>query len=97
MDAYKSLVERRLLEFDPKHPLPVLPSHLGNALPAKDQVEIKRQLAIKEQDLLYSKQRNEKLHLELESLKKDQQKELESLRSQLAMTGSDSKLAERVK
>jgi cell division protein FtsB len=34
-------------------------------------VELKRQLAIKEQDLTYAKQRNEKMYQEVESLKKE--------------------------
>jgi hypothetical protein len=34
-------------------------------------VELKRQLAIREQDLNYAKQRNEKLSNEIESLKRD--------------------------
>ena len=28
LDAYRVLLERRLQELDPKHPLPVLPQHL---------------------------------------------------------------------
>ena len=29
LEAYKNLLEKRLLDFDPKHPLPVLPTHIG--------------------------------------------------------------------
>ncbi|CAN0469327.1 unnamed protein product, partial [Hapterophycus canaliculatus] len=28
-EAYSRLLERRLLEMDPEHPLPVMPRHLG--------------------------------------------------------------------
>jgi hypothetical protein len=71
LEAYKSLLERRILDFDAKHPLPVTPNHLGlKTAEPQSTVELKRLLAIKEQDLTYSKQRNEKLMLELEQLKK---------------------------
>ncbi len=61
-------MEKRLLEFDPKHPLPVTPQHLGKDASA---VEIRRQLAIREQDLTYAKQRNEKLKNEIEIMKRE--------------------------
>ena len=49
--------------------------------------EIKRQLAIKEQDLLYAKQRNEKLQQEIESMKKQPKDEdlSEALRKEIQM------------
>jgi hypothetical protein len=82
LEAYKTLLEKRLVDLDPKHPLPVIPQHLGSkpfspdlqiqSLPP-NVVELKRQLAIREQDLTYAKQRNEKLANEVDSLKKDLQ------------------------
>lgn len=73
LEAYKTLLEKRLLDFDPKHPLPVTPQHLGLQAGKSDStiVEMKRQLAVKEQDLTYTKQRNEKLQQEVDQLKKD--------------------------
>lgn len=75
MEAYKALCERRILDFDPEHQLPVLPSHLGTGSIApqaegpNSPAELRRQLALKEQDLLYTKQRSEKLSHELEQIK----------------------------
>jgi hypothetical protein len=51
LESYRSLLEKRLLDFDPRHPLPVTPNHLG-LKPIEDQqsslAEIRKQLAIKE-------------------------------------------------
>ena len=61
MEAYKALCEQRILDFDPDHQLPVLPMHLGTGCIApqadglNSPAELKRQLALKEQDLLYTK------------------------------------------
>ncbi len=56
LEAYKSLLERRVLDYDPKHPLPVISSHIGQkTAEPQSMVELKRLLAIKEQDLTYSK------------------------------------------
>jgi hypothetical protein len=76
LDAYRVLLERRLQELDPKHPLPVLPQHLTQrAFSAPEMppnvVDLKKQLAIREQDLTYAKQRNEKLANEIESMKRE--------------------------
>lgn len=74
LETYKQLCEKRILELDPKHSLPVLVSHLGLRASQVDLppniVEYKKLLAIKEQDLTYAKQRNEKLSQEVETLKK---------------------------
>jgi hypothetical protein len=51
--------------------MPVLPQHLGLKDQQSNGVEVKKLLAIKEQDLMYAKQRNEKLMQELETLRKD--------------------------
>ncbi len=69
-------MEKRLLEIDTKHPIPVTPQHLGQKpfseiSQPQNVVELKRQMAIKEQDLTYAKQRNEKMYQEVESLKKE--------------------------
>ena len=63
MEAYKALCERRILDFDPGHQLPILPYHLGQGIQNQDMStsDLKRQLGLKEQDLQYTKQRNEKL------------------------------------
>lgn len=29
MEAYRALCERRILDYDPEHPMPVMPHHLG--------------------------------------------------------------------
>lgn len=61
MEAYKALCERRILDFDPEHQLPVLPCHLGagsigtQAEGPSSPNELRKQLALKEQDLLYTK------------------------------------------
>lgn len=61
MEAYKALCERRILDFDPEHQLPVLPNHLGTGSIApqaeglNSPAELRRLLALKEQDLLYTK------------------------------------------
>lgn len=74
MEAYKALCERRILDFDPGHPMPLMPQHLGtgsisqNTEALNSPAELRRQLALKEQDLLYTKQRNEKLSRELEQI-----------------------------
>ena len=67
LDAYKMLCERRIMDFDPKHPIPVMPYHLGQKL--CDQMdtidstsaELKKQLAIKDQEVFYLRKENEKL------------------------------------
>ena len=72
MESYKVLCERRIKDFDPQHPLPVLPEHIGVQ---PDQIlstgDFKRQLALKEQDLVYARQRAEKAASETESYKRE--------------------------
>ena len=80
MEAYKALCERRILDYDPDHPMPVMPHHLGTVFTpeagilgdeqAQNQTtaDLKRLLALKEQDLLYAKQRNEKLLREIDDM-----------------------------
>lgn len=36
---YKSLCEKRILELDPEHPLPIKPEHLGNTEPIKGRTQ----------------------------------------------------------
>ena len=67
LEAYRHLVEQRLLQFDPHHVLPVSQEHLlqspgktdGGHITSIETInssaDLKRQLAIKEQDLLYAK------------------------------------------
>lgn len=33
LESYKALCEKRILEFCPDHPIPVLPEHLGKCIP----------------------------------------------------------------
>ena len=80
MEAYKALCERRILDYDPDHPMPVMPHHLGTVFTPEagilgdDQAQnqsaadLRRLLALKEQDLLYAKQRNEKLLREIDDM-----------------------------
>ena len=44
LEQYRLLCEQRLLEFDPDHPLPVLPEHLGNDASASDRTELHQAL-----------------------------------------------------
>ena len=81
MEAYRALCERRILDYDPEHPMPVMPNHLGVVFTPEAGIlgdeqtqnqstaDIKRLLALKEQDLMYAKQRNEKLVREIEDIK----------------------------
>jgi len=79
MEAYKALCERRIQDFDPEHPMPVMPYHLGTNLGGsggaqggpqnQTTADLKRLLALKEQDLYYSNQRNEKLMREMNEMK----------------------------
>ncbi|CDW83113.1 UNKNOWN [Stylonychia lemnae] len=78
LESYKQLCEKRIVELDSKHPVPVLPQHMGQKSFSQGEqpqsmAEVKRQLAIKEQDLMYAKQRNEKLLQEIDNLKKSNQ------------------------
>ena len=69
LEHYKVLAEKRIVDLAPDHPLPLLEAHLGTAVGKRDPpslIETRRQLALREQDLQYAKQRNEKLHNELE-------------------------------
>jgi hypothetical protein len=76
LEAYKTICEKRIQDLCPAHQLPVLPSHLGNPAGAATEqanqttVELRKSLALKEQDLTYAKQRNEKLVNEMETIKK---------------------------
>ena len=60
LEAYKKLCERRILDLDPTHTLPVTEDMLGSPREATrdpasaNQMDYKRQLAIKEQDLMYA-------------------------------------------
>jgi len=57
MEAYKVLCEKRILELDPNHPMPVLPSHLGSdeLNNCADVGELQRLLSQKDQELQFSK------------------------------------------
>lgn len=44
LEQYRLLCEQRLLEFDPNHPLPVLPEHLGSDASASDKTELHQAL-----------------------------------------------------
>ena len=55
---------------EPSHSLPVGEEHLGRPCSQND---LKHQLALKEQDLLYAKQRVEKKTTEASNLKKELQ------------------------
>eukprot|EP01022_Parablepharisma_sp_SALTPOND_P006123 TRINITY_DN1247_c0_g1_i1.p1 TRINITY_DN1247_c0_g1~~TRINITY_DN1247_c0_g1_i1.p1 ORF type:complete len:1815 (+),score=205.72 TRINITY_DN1247_c0_g1_i1:2854-8298(+) len=74
LENYKTLCERRIAELCPEHPLPVQPSHLGKTFGTFSfrqpiGADAKKTLNMKEQELHYANQRNEKLQLENEKLK----------------------------
>lgn len=56
MEAYKALCERRILDFDPNHQMPIMPYHLGSSelsnhddnMQNNTAADLKRQLALKE-------------------------------------------------
>jgi len=81
LEQYKSLVEKRIIELCPDHPLPVLPTHLGkggptgtfsfrqlnqNMVPVAD---LKKIVSSKDQELHYANQRIDKLLAENEKLR----------------------------
>lgn len=86
MEVYKKLCERRIIELDPSHPLPVMPYHLGQPpsgspgatgpnppdtghASVQSSAELKKLLAVKEQDLYYTKREADRLLKELEQLR----------------------------
>lgn len=76
LESYKKLCERRILDLEPNHALPVTEDMLGASAeatrdPQKGSGELKRQLALKEQDLVYAKQRAEKASKENEYLRQE--------------------------
>ena len=81
LENYKKLCERRILDFDPQHALPITEEMIGQATestrdPSSGQAlnqDYKRQLALKEQDLVYAKQRAEKAYKECEYLRQELQ------------------------
>ena len=93
LENYKKLCERRILDLEPNHALPITEEMLGEGVEAtRDQQQygnsnnsgsnvqdVKKQLALKEQDLLYAKQRAEKTVKENEYLRQ----ELEEAQSKL--------------
>ena len=81
MEAYRKLCEMRILDFDPDHALPVTEEMIGltkisnsNSNKSGPSVELKKQLALKEQDLLYAKQRAERVMKENEDLRVENDK-----------------------
>lgn len=72
LEAYKSLCERRIHDFDPSHPLPVRPDHIGSQSDHfQSTSDFKRQMALKEQDLTYARQRAEKAAREAEMYRRE--------------------------
>ncbi len=71
LERYKIICEKRILELCPAHPLPVQPAHLGKVSQQQSPAvsEMWKRLTQTEEELHYSKQRNEKLTLELEQIK----------------------------
>ena len=61
----------RILDFDPQHDLPITEDMIASPQQRQNpsSSEIKRQLALKEQDLVYAKQRAEKVQKENENLR----------------------------
>lgn len=100
LEAYKRLCERRILDFEPQHALPITEDMIGTpgestrdptAVQAQ-QTDFKRQLALKEQDLVYAKQRAEKALKENEYLRQEIAQLRQSTQPDEPPGGSSSKL-----